>query len=1311
MPIDKKVFLGGLDKDKDDRLIENGSYRDAVNVRAVSSDGSDTGALENIKGNSLKPLPPGYLLSQGDVCIGAHTSSERDSVLWFVCSETGEHGIYERFHKDGLIKVVLQNSILNFSKDYLITGINDIEGLLYWTDDYNPPRKINIDKAVNHTLFGGTGDDRYSQLLQTGSDLEKEQFINAIKAQPINKPTFEFLTDESVKTNNVRDGKYFKFKYRYVYDDGEKSAWSATSDLTYTDLDFLAAFSSSELVSYNAYNYINIYYNSGHETVDKVQICFSQNDSDFALISDVDVSASTNEEKIYSFYNDGIYTALDINDSIKPYDDLPRLAKSQEIVDGNKLVYGNYLSGYDNHKAEAQLSVSYEEVQSYIGDLEEPPAFGNTVFLSDLLSGEDLNFYDEGDLSGALFASPDNGNVDQNFSIKHAIVKRKFNHTVESFKQIIENAGYEVEAGSNIDISFSSGKKSQPYSANMSSGWNDNEHSGYSTQPASENWIISVTIPSDSLDPYEFLFNYLSNYDLVGSNGMYSFGATSGVWRDSIVPGFLLSTPWSTVAYNFHQYESPSGESFGGLKFFDKIHFLSENESPDASTFFNDGYTEYGAFLEISDYLGANEHGGFYWHLTDGLAADINGGYSNVDDTGETAGTIGIFSFKLRVSNFGNGDSFPHSNKFSTFKGGANHSFALAYHDDYGRHGLLNVINEGGVGNSIYVPHLNEREDDSSLSKFISNINWSITSSPPSWAKYYSWYYSGNSIGYDFLQFVVADYPGGNDFPPEKTPNEINLSLKSISDYNNGAPESNISYDFSPGDRIRVLKYATGEYVEQVIDLPILKAKDYPDGNYIITVPRDFNLSLVEAENADDHQNLLIEIYRQRNNFAEKDKIYYEISEKYPIIEVSIGGVGGLTGVNTGVNLLAHSQPTGTFNRGDVYVAIRRYETEDDEVYFISESPSISDTSYSTYRDGGRANYSDNDQGETRYSSQVTHSMPYVSGTKINGLSDFNPVLQPYKEYDRANGPIQKLFSQENSLIIFQEDKVNKSMVSRNVIFDNQGGGTLVGTTANVLSDAISYQGEYGISRNPESFAEFGGRIYFTDAKRGSVLRLSRDGLTPISDVGMSNYFMDLLGTPTAINGTVIGGFDPENSEYIISIQDKVNSSETVAFNEKAKRWTSRYSYSPDMIVNIFKDLVSFKDGNFYLHGDNETRNNFYGEQYNSSVKVVSNSSPSDKKVFLAIGLEGDDAWAATSITTPSGQSTNLLKSDFEEREGFYYSDILFDVNTPNVSNPLLEGDRIRDYAAIIRLSNDNTDKVELFAVNVNLIKSFRHNG
>ena len=62
-----------------------------------------------------------------------------------------------------------------------------------------------------------------------------------------------------------------------------------------------------------------------------------------------------------------------------------------------------------------------------------------------------------------------------------------------------------------------------------------------------------------------------------------------------------------------------------------------------------------------------------------------------------------------------------------------------------------------------------------------------------------------------------------------------------------------------------------------------------------------------------------------------------------------------------------------------------------------------------------------------------------------------------------------------------------------------------------VIGQITPYSGEYGISRNPESFAHFGFRRYFADKDRNAVLRLSRDGITEISQYGMRDFFRDEL--------------------------------------------------------------------------------------------------------------------------------------------------------------------------------------------------------
>ena len=59
----------------------------------------------------------------------------------------------------------------------------------------------------------------------------------------------------------------------------------------------------------------------------------------------------------------------------------------------------------------------------------------------------------------------------------------------------------------------------------------------------------------------------------------------------------------------------------------------------------------------------------------------------------------------------------------------------------------------------------------------------------------------------------------------------------------------------------------------------------------------------------------------------------------------------------------------------------------------------------------------------------------------------------------------------------------------------------------------MPYTGEYGISKNPESFAIYAYRKYFVDRNRNAVLRLSHDGITEISEYGMRDWFRDNLST------------------------------------------------------------------------------------------------------------------------------------------------------------------------------------------------------
>jgi hypothetical protein len=165
----------------------------------------------------------------------------------------------------------------------------------------------------------------------------------------------------------------------------------------------------------------------------------------------------------------------------------------------------------------------------------------------------------------------------------------------------------------------------------------------------------------------------------------------------------------------------------------------------------------------------------------------------------------------------------------------------------------------------------------------------------------------------------------------------------------------------------------------------------------------------------------------------------------------------------------------------------------------------------------------------------ICYSGIYGENTGIDRLNEFNLSLANFKYLDRDFGSIQVLHARDNDLLVFQQDKISKVLYGKNLLFDAVGGGQ-VASIPEVLGNQISYPSEFGISNNPESFASWGNDIYFTDARRGDVLKLSGDSLSQISNNGMNDYFRDVMkSTP---NNQKLGGFDPYLSMYTLSFNN-----------------------------------------------------------------------------------------------------------------------------------------------------------------------------
>tara|TARA_X000001382_G_scaffold130969_1_gene128322 strand:- start:3983 stop:11149 length:7167 start_codon:yes stop_codon:yes gene_type:complete len=287
----------------------------------------------------------------------------------------------------------------------------------------------------------------------------------------------------------------------------------------------------------------------------------------------------------------------------------------------------------------------------------------------------------------------------------------------------------------------------------------------------------------------------------------------------------------------------------------------------------------------------------------------------------------------------------------------------------------------------------------------------------------------------------------------------------------------------------------------------------------------------------------------------------------------------------------------------------------------------------------------------------IIYSGIYNYDSGINRLNEFNQAEKITKFVNPDYGSIQKLFTRNTNVLAFCENKILKILANKDALF-NADGNTNLTSTNNVLGQAIPFAGEYGIAKNPESFANFGYRIYFTDKNRNAILRLSGDGLTDISVYGMDSWFKDNLKP----SSTILGTYDEDKDNYNLTLNNY-----TVSFNDNVNGWNSFKSFIPESGVSLKGYYYTFKDGNLWLHNLNENRNQFYGVEYDSTVKFLLNENPSDIKVFKTLSYEGTqsqaytsnsvttEGWYASSITTDK-QSGEIL--EFVEKEGKWFNNI-----------------------------------------------------
>ena len=256
----KNLFVKSkMNKDLDARLLTNGEYRDAQNVSVSKSEGADVGAVENILGNielidfetivtnavTAKYTALGFGISTDAInyknleVIGQIPNLENNSVVVFLTDwtdtsndklsnfpgnavvTTGETpgsnelvyagpGCFICYYsfQTGASSILAGGSYLNFSKSHPMLGLDYLEDFLYFTDNRNQPRKINVSTALaqsytSNTPYYGSEDDIS---VCKFAPYESIGFIDAGNNSTLISRTEEFLPSNVVMGNSVAVG-------------------------------------------------------------------------------------------------------------------------------------------------------------------------------------------------------------------------------------------------------------------------------------------------------------------------------------------------------------------------------------------------------------------------------------------------------------------------------------------------------------------------------------------------------------------------------------------------------------------------------------------------------------------------------------------------------------------------------------------------------------------------------------------------------------------------------------------------------------------------------------------------------------------------------------------------------------------------------------------------------------------------------------------------------------------------------------------------------------------------------------------------
>ena len=1395
MPELKRQFGGGaMNKDLDERILPNGQYRDALNIQVSSSEASDVGAVQNILGNRRPYGNALANLGNNPVCIGAYVNPKTEMIYWFIASDT-KSIILEYDQTENIVSPVLvdTNEVLSFSTFYLITGINIIDDLLFWTDNQNEPKKINIktwkgynssNTSYTHTQINSAdftedqitvikksplspptitmsetkrtgvvettliqksftettspfdlldtgdygnvtfsnavnylvGDKLKLTLLQSSGDSDTVEVILSV-TQVISSTTYKVNLDvvpedveenlqnwkvELVEEKPMFEFKFPQFAYRYKFDDNEYSSIGPYSKVAFLPGDF-------DYDPKNGYNKgmvnnlrslkIGGFAASAPHGVKEIDILYKESSNNNIYVvqsvktTDSEYTAGTNGE--VEITSDVIYKVLPSIQSLRPFDNVPRKAKAQALS-ANRIMYGNYLENFNIKDASgADISVKFEVSIVQNNSL-------NVVATEPQPSIKSIRTYQVGvvyrDKYGRetpVFTDPSGSfTLDKSAAINYNVIKVKITspipHWAESYKYYIKESSdeyynlamdrhYEAEDG-NVWIAFPSSERNKITDETFLILKKRHDANDFVSDEARYK-VISISNEAPIfLKEDEVSKGVLSsaNTDTSGEN----------IFKDSQhfpQPDFghvsILKTKWEKV--------------FGGGSPDDNdsnVYQIPVHQLSDLVLRFigNGGQSQWYDIANIQYFDTGTASSRYYRVEIEEKFDEDDIRFTRHSDTVAYNATNDSISMEIAQKQIKSKPEFSGRFFAKIERDGVLEENILRNEnaDDYKVAASIQTYNLANVGasrafwqdqNKGFYPgsNKNERAAEWFFNKTtalyrIADAGGSLDTSTSGGGKYRGQFSSidtartttgnGAQQGSDIVE-IAYHWFGGTDRDAWRNGQPVwyKFERDEKPEYRKVVgffQQKNSKFRFAddPDQTVYTIKaYRRTHWIPYRRPGNNRKGKYGSERMICWTLKLDKPLNWVPEDNnhnskATATQMEFINTYIDGDGFTSNNPAIFETEPK-EVTDLNLFYEASQAyddSVHGNEQTLDYSN---CFSFGN---GVESNRIRDD----FNAAQMTKGIKASTVLDVPYA--------EERKSNQVIFSGLYNSISGTNNTNQFIQADQITKSINPVYGSIQLMRHRHGGLDVLCEDKCFKIPTNKDMLFTADG-SKQVTVSSNVLGTPNPYTGEFGISKNPESYTQYGYRAYFSDKARGVILRLSADGLEPISRYGLEDYFKDNLAAST----TVIGSYDTYKKEYNVTLNF-----DTVSFKEDTNAWTSRKSFLQEEGVSLNNTYYTFKDGQLWSH-DNQTRNNFYGTQYNSSIKFIFNDAPGSVKQFKTLNYEGSQARifqdnsgnADTDNYFPNkfekaGWWSNSIESDkqsgqvlnFEEKEGKWFN-------------------------------------------------------